>query len=176
VKVTAVGQDNREILLSIRVGGDIVGELAAMDYQPRSATVTACSVVYTHRIAGTRFRELVAGSPKIASAALTTVGNRFRVTTRRRVVELGGYPVRIRLFRMLAEMCEGHGRTTRRGRVIGVRLTQADLASAVGASESAVHKALRELRNDGIAECRWGRITVFRPVDLTERAGLTTDS
>jgi CRP-like cAMP-binding protein len=40
VKVTGVSSAGREALLAIRAGGDIVGELAAIDGRPRSCTIT----------------------------------------------------------------------------------------------------------------------------------------
>src|ERR1700742_3193744 len=41
VKVTGVSSAGREALLAIRVGGDVVGEVSAIDGGPRSSTVTA---------------------------------------------------------------------------------------------------------------------------------------
>src|SRR5580692_6733856 len=41
VKISAVTSDGAESLLAIRTAGDIIGELAALDGQPRSATARA---------------------------------------------------------------------------------------------------------------------------------------
>src|ERR1700677_3758137 len=45
VKVTGVSSAGRETLIAIRAGGDLLGELAAMDNGPRSGTATACGLV-----------------------------------------------------------------------------------------------------------------------------------
>ncbi|MGO4756833.1 cyclic nucleotide-binding domain-containing protein, partial [Streptomyces sp. 2MCAF27] len=44
-KVTARLDNGSEALLAIRASGDIVGEMAALDDAPRSATVTACGEI-----------------------------------------------------------------------------------------------------------------------------------
>jgi CRP/FNR family transcriptional regulator, cyclic AMP receptor protein len=45
VKATGRAAGEREALLAVRMGGDLIGELAAVDGRPRSATVTTCGPV-----------------------------------------------------------------------------------------------------------------------------------
>src|SRR5690348_18413794 len=45
VKISAVTSDGAESLLAIRTAGDIIGEFAAMDGLPRSATARAADAV-----------------------------------------------------------------------------------------------------------------------------------
>src|SRR2546430_10195447 len=40
-KISGLTHDGRDVLLAVRMGGDLVGEFAGVDGQPRSATVTA---------------------------------------------------------------------------------------------------------------------------------------
>src|SRR6516225_2713495 len=44
VKVTATTEDGGQALLALRSGGDLVGEQAALDGQPRSASVISAGV------------------------------------------------------------------------------------------------------------------------------------
>ncbi|MEV0082177.1 cyclic nucleotide-binding domain-containing protein [Saccharopolyspora sp. NPDC050642] len=41
-KVTAIRENGIEILLALRFGGDLVGEMGVLEKRERSATVTAC--------------------------------------------------------------------------------------------------------------------------------------
>ena len=162
VKVSAVTAAGREVLLAIRVQGDIVGELAALDVQPRSATVTACGRVLAREIGADQFRELLNRWPAIATTVAMTVGGKLRTATRRRV-ELSGFNVRDRVIRVLAELSRNYGQDTPGGRVIGIKLSQPELAAAVGASETSVHNALRELRAQELVATAYRRVTILRP-------------
>lgn len=42
VKITYIDESGYEALLAVRVGGDLIGEMAPLQEQPRSATVTTC--------------------------------------------------------------------------------------------------------------------------------------
>ncbi|MEK8170702.1 cyclic nucleotide-binding domain-containing protein [Streptomyces sp. M19] len=50
VKATGRTHDNRDALLAVRMGGDLVGEFAAVDGRPRSATVTTCGPVVARAV------------------------------------------------------------------------------------------------------------------------------
>jgi CRP/FNR family transcriptional regulator, cyclic AMP receptor protein len=50
VKITVITFDGDEALLAIRVGGDLIGEMAAFDATPRSATVVAAGEVRAKHI------------------------------------------------------------------------------------------------------------------------------
>src|SRR5690242_2603768 len=56
VKISRLGDDGHEILLSIRDPGDIVGELGAIDEGPRVASVTALDPVEALVISAQTFR------------------------------------------------------------------------------------------------------------------------
>lgn len=87
------------------------------------------------------------------------VSDRLRWSNRRRI-DFTSYPVKLRVARVIAELCRSHGRQDRHGVVIDVRLTQPELATICGAAETSVQKALRELRSDGLVETDYRRITV----------------
>ncbi|MEW2379935.1 cyclic nucleotide-binding domain-containing protein [Micromonospora sp. NPDC047812] len=46
-KVTVSLPDGRAALLALRVGGDLVGEVSALNDRPRSASVTTCGPAIT---------------------------------------------------------------------------------------------------------------------------------
>ena len=51
-------------LLSIRIGGDVVGDMAVLSPKPRSATVVTCSETVARAIAGEEFRAYLLRFPE----------------------------------------------------------------------------------------------------------------
>ncbi|MFI6244011.1 Crp/Fnr family transcriptional regulator [Micromonospora sp. NPDC050795] len=158
-KVTASLPDGRSALLSLRVGGDLVGEMSALNNAPRSATVTTCGPARYSVIQPDRFKQFLKEHPDAALELAAMVSDRLRWSNRRRI-DFTSYPVKLRVARVIAELCRTHGRQGSDGIIIDVRLTQPDLATICGASETAIQKALRELRTDGLVDTDYRRITV----------------
>lgn len=159
-KVTASTPDGRSTLLAIRVSGDIVGEMAALNGHPRSATVTACSRTLVRVVPEKEFRPFLKEHPEAAVYLAAMVADRLRYANRRRV-DYASCTTRVRLARILAEMAVAHGRTTPAGLEIGVPLSQPELAGLCGAAEITVQKALRELRDDHLVATGYRRIVVL---------------
>lgn len=162
VKVTATTPEGYLALLAIRVDGEIIGELASLDEQSRSATVTAAGRVRTRVVSRTAFHDFLATHPDAAVAVGRSVGMKLRWSTRRRV-DFGGFVAHIRLARVLAELAVNYGHSTSEGITLGVSLTQPELAALVGAAEPTVHKALAELRRRDVIITRYRR-TVVRDI------------
>ncbi|WP_410572845.1 Crp/Fnr family transcriptional regulator [Amycolatopsis sp. cmx-4-61] len=159
VKITGTTPDGHLALLAIRVGGDLVGELAAMDGQPRVATVTTAGRVAARLITQAEFRRFLAGFPDVALAVTSSVAAKLRWATRRRI-DFGSREVRIRLARVLLELVTSYGTAAGSHAEIGVALTQPELAALVGAAEPTVHRALAGLRREGIVETGYRRVCV----------------
>jgi CRP/FNR family transcriptional regulator, cyclic AMP receptor protein len=164
VKVTTnTGGASR--LLAIRLPGDIVGEFAAMTGGGRSATVTACGEVVSTVIRQTEFLRFLGRHPEVANQVTATVGERLRWANARRS-EFAAFPVHVRLARVLGDIAESCGEAAGDGVLIGVRLSQTELATLVGAAEDTVQKSLRMLRERGLIRTGYSRITVLDPAGL----------
>jgi CRP-like cAMP-binding protein len=70
-----VRRSDRRITLG---AGSVVGELAVLDPQPRSATVTALSPVLAFRLRREAFQEAVESQPEIAMGVITELVRRLR--------------------------------------------------------------------------------------------------
>ncbi|MEU4425330.1 Crp/Fnr family transcriptional regulator [Actinoplanes sp. NPDC024001] len=176
-KVTAETAKGRPALLSIRVSGDLLGELSALSGTPRSATVTMCGPRpgLVRVVRGRDFGRFLTDHPDAAVDLAATVGERLRWSNQRRI-DFTSYPVRTRVARVLSELAGRHGTPARHGALeIGVRLTQPELAALSGAAEISVQKALRELRRAGLLSTGYGRITVRDPAALQDIAELSAD-
>ncbi|MEV0004831.1 Crp/Fnr family transcriptional regulator [Micromonospora sp. NPDC050980] len=173
-KVTASLPDGRSALLSLRVGGDLVGEMSALNDQPRSATVTTCGPTRYSVVTRDRFTHFLRDHPDAALELAAMVADRLRWSNRRRI-DFTSYAVKIRVARVIAELCRTHGRRSPDGVVIDVRLTQPELATICGAAETSIQKALRELRADRLVDTDYRRITVRDLRRLRELGELPAD-
>src|SRR5690606_39466982 len=91
----------------VRVGGDTVGEMAAMDGAPRSATVTACGTITALVLQPAALRTLLMRRPEIGIALTGIVADRLRWANRRRL-DFRGYPVKVRLDRKSTRLNSSH--------------------------------------------------------------------
>jgi CRP-like cAMP-binding protein len=163
VKISTVSVDGYETVLAVRSSGEVVGELAALDGRPRSATVTALNDVHVVLVQGEQFRAYLLAHPVAGLAMLRRLVDRLRDADRRRA-EFGAYDVTARVARLLldlADRSEQPGAPT--NQLVAAPLSQAELAGAAGASREAVAKVLRRLRSDGLVATYRRSITILRP-------------
>jgi CRP-like cAMP-binding protein len=150
VKVVAVEDNGRESLLALRGPGDLVGEMAAFDGGRRSATVVALEPVWAVFVPIPAFLGFVRERPRAAAAVLSVLASRLRDADRQRA-RFGAFPTAVRLARHLLDLADEHGRVDPAGAVVlDVRLTQADIAAAIGASRESVGRDLAFLRARGM--------------------------
>ncbi|GAA2672097.1 Crp/Fnr family transcriptional regulator [Nonomuraea recticatena] len=171
VKVTGGVENGVEATLAIRVSGDIVGDMSAMDGSPRSATVTTCGRAVCQQIKGPVFRAFLARRPAAALALAQVVADRLRWANQRRL-DFAGYETKICLARVLLALISRHGRATERGVSIGVPLTRAELGMLVGAKEITAQKALRELAAEKLIQRGHRDVVVKDVAGLAELADL----
>jgi CRP/FNR family cyclic AMP-dependent transcriptional regulator len=170
-KVAVAMTDGRQALLDVRISGDVVGEISALNGTPRSATVTTCRRSVIQIVRRADFRAFLRSHPEAALAMAGIVADRLRWANRRRV-DFASYPVRVRLARALWEIATAYGHRESEGLVVDIQLTQAELATLCGAAEITVQKVLRELRESGILATGYRQV-VIRDVDaLRETAAV----
>lgn len=171
VKVSSTTAEGHVSLLAIRAAGDVVGELAAIDGAPRSATVTAVGTVRARVIHHDEFVRLFREQPEVALALVTAVASKLRAASRARV-DTGGYPLHVRLARTLVELAETYGEPAERGIAITVPLSQEDLAALISASTAGLTRSLRYLRERGLIGTSYRRLTVLDLDGLSDLAAL----
>lgn len=161
VKATGRTEDGAEVLLAVRMGGDLVGEFAAADGRPRSATVTTCGAVVAHVIKRDDFLACLQRDPRLAQAVSRSVVGKLRAANSRRI-DFTGCDAPTRLARVLHELAVTYGERAD-GRAVLLRwpLTQPELASLASVAEPTAHKALRRMRADGIVETGYRKITIL---------------
>jgi len=169
VKISVGSQDGREVILDVLEAGSLIGELSAIDKEPRSATVAALSAVEVLAVAAGPFNEFLDRHPDVLRQLLLEVIRRLRVRVRHQL-EFGAGDALGRVCARLVELTDRYGRDDGSAVVLSSPVSQSELAAWTGLSREAIVKALRALRQLGWIDNR-GRTIVIRKLDsLRDRA------
>jgi CRP-like cAMP-binding protein len=149
-KVSSYTQDGKEVVLAVRGPGELLGELSAVDGNPRSATVSALEPIEALIVRSEQFVEFLTEHPRLAIQLLQSTIRRLRDSDRKRI-EFGAYDTPARVARRLLELVDRYGEAEAADKSvrISLSLTQDELAGWTGSSREAVSKALREFRDRG---------------------------
>ncbi|MEU9081357.1 Crp/Fnr family transcriptional regulator [Streptomyces sp. NPDC048357] len=170
VKVFGGAEDGATVLLALRVHGELVGEISALDGQPRSATVVAVRPTVTRVLTAAAFRSFLRESPTASEVVQRSVAGKLRGATRHRIDSSSGTAT-VRLARTLDNLVRSYARTVPEGLRIDVPLSHADLAALAGISDASVQRALRSLRAAGAVATKYRGVIVREPGILRAIAG-----
>ncbi|MGE4427562.1 MAG: Crp/Fnr family transcriptional regulator [Solirubrobacteraceae bacterium] len=169
VKASISDSRGREMVLSFRGPGDVLGELTFSHADPRSSNVTAVEPVAAQSIAASEFRAYLAQRPTAALTLIDVISRRFREANVARA-QFGDLDTVGRVAARLVELSERYGDRTGAGIQIRLPLTQEDLGSWTASSRAGVAGALRTLRELGWITTERRRITVLDVEALERRA------
>lgn len=172
VKISVVTRDGSRVLLALRGPGDTIGELSAIDGQPRSATVEAMDAVEALVLSAERFLGFLVERPSLLLALARKLSTRLRESDVRRI-EMATATIDVRLARQLLHLLATHGRPAspdERDEALQLRLSQEDLAGSIGAARETVSLALGRLREAGALETRRGSVIVHDIAVLRDAA------
>ncbi|WP_328608125.1 Crp/Fnr family transcriptional regulator [Amycolatopsis sp. NBC_00345] len=168
-RIITVTPDGREVLIAVRGSGDVVGELAAIDGGPRSATVEALDDVEALEVAGSRFAALCRREPEISWALLVVLSERLR-DVGKQWLDLGGGAIARRVAAQLMQLAVQHGAQQGTDIEVVVPGTQAELAMTAAISRESWARVTRELRERGIISTGRRRLTIHRMDELRRLA------
>ena len=171
VKLVAFGVERREVVLAIRGAGELIGELAALGAQRRTATAIALEDAEVGMLGADEFRHYLAEHPGAALILIRMLVRRVSEATRE-VVDLATQDSVGRVAKRLLELAAAHGVADGDGIRIELSLTQDELASWTGATRETVSRALRLMRRLGWVSTEHGAITVLDVAAMRERCGL----
>ena len=171
VKIHVEQADGRDVIVSLRGPGELVGELSLLDSAPRLAsavTIEPCTMLWIDRAA---FNECLETIPAIALNLVKILARRLRVLVTQ-VQILSTQDLYGRVAHLLIRLAQESGAPAEHGgRRIPLRLTQSDLASLIGASRPRVNQILAFYRERGyIALDQHYRITIYDMDALAKRA------
>ena len=160
VKVTATTSNGREVVLAFRGPGELLGDQAALDGLPRSATISAVEPVQALSLSAEAFRSFLAAHPSVALTLLGMLSRRLRDADAKRI-EFSAFTTIERVAARLLELSERFGHEEGGSIRIGLPLSQEELAGATGASIESVGRALQTMRALKCIETRRREIRVL---------------
>jgi CRP/FNR family transcriptional regulator/CRP/FNR family cyclic AMP-dependent transcriptional regulator len=168
VKIVLPSEGGEEAVLGVLDEGEFFGELSLIDGHPRSATIMATQPTEALVLHRDEFVAFLEANPRVAIDLLHIFCQRLRETDEF-VEDAVFLDVPGRLAKKLLELAGEYGQSGGGGTMIGLRITQQELATMVGATRESVNKHLRAYRARGIIEIDRQRITIIRPDDLRRR-------
>jgi CRP/FNR family transcriptional regulator, cyclic AMP receptor protein len=159
-KVAMAGADGSDAAVNVMGPGEVFGEIAILDGQPRSATVTTleeCEMAVVDRQA---FNDLLVSSPSIAIKLLAVLAGRVRELTTR-LADRSFLDVPARLAKQLLWLARNHGTQGESGIRIDLRLSQQELGDLIGATRESVNKYIRDWTRIGVVKQERDYLEVF---------------
>jgi len=161
VKVVLIGEDGREVILSVLGPGEFFGEMALIDDEPRSAHVIAMEDSSLLVLRREEFQGILRQSPGIAVALLRELSRRLR-----RVDEKVGSLVLLDVNGRVAQLLLDLADEEKDGARITRRLTHHTIAQMIGSSRETVSRTMRELVDKGLIHVS------RRDIEIRDRPGL----
>lgn len=163
-RVTREHPDGRAITLATLGPGDIVGELAMLDGEVRSASVeTLGGDGDLIALPARDVRALLRKHPEITVKMVAALTRRLRAANER-ISRQSFQTVPSRVAGVLSQMVAEEKRDG--DRPITIRMNQADLAQLAGTSRESVSRFLADLERAGVVRAGRGQVTVLEPERL----------
>lgn len=169
LKAITAGAEGRQAALSIMGPGEVFGEVAVLDGEPRSATITAlepCELIILNR---NEFYHFLERNPSAAIGLLQVLARRLRRLSER-VEDSTFLEIPGRLAKALVRLAQRYGRDVGDGTRIELKLSQQELGDLVGATRESVNKQLRAWQSEGLLEQQKGRV-ILKDVEAFETLG-----
>ena len=161
IKVTILGDDGREIILSMLGPGDFFGEMALLDNEPRSATAIAVEDTELLSLHRTDFQSVMGNNPAISAALIKVLSTRLR-RANHQISTLALLDVYGRVARVILDMAREEGRRLKDGRIAFRRATHQEIANRIGTTRETVTRMLKDLERQGLIRVE-GREIVLQP-------------
>jgi CRP-like cAMP-binding protein len=159
IKVTILGDDGREVILSLLGSGDFFGEMALLDNEPRSATAIAVEESELLSLHRTDFQTVLTDNRSITTALIKILTARLR-RANHQISTLALLDVYGRVARVIVDMAREEGRRLRDGRIAFRRATHQEIANRIGTTRETVTRMLKDLERQGLIHIEGKEIVV----------------
>lgn len=162
VRVYRISPSGGETSIDIFSANDVLGELAALDNRPRSATAKAVTAVSLLTMAQENFMHHMESMPGLALGLSRVLAQKLRWTASY-AESVAQFDAAGRLLHIILLNNERYGEAQPGGAqfVVNMGLNQTDLASMIGARREWVNRILSDWRKRGLLEFENGVITIL---------------
>ena len=161
VRIETGSAGGGRLTLNYLGAGDLFGEIAVLDGQPRTADATAAEPSELFVLRRNDFLSYLESEPRVAVKLIALLCQRIRWVSDR-IEESVLLPLQVRLARRLRALAADFGSE--------VHISQEQLGIYVGASRESVNRQLQQWRQQGILEIRRGRVLLLNANRLRAEA------
>ncbi|MCA9502944.1 MAG: Crp/Fnr family transcriptional regulator [Spirochaetaceae bacterium] len=165
LKVMTTATDGKDVMFGLMGPGEVLGEIALLDSEDRSATIVAVEATELLTLHRRELIPFLEKNPRAAIALAGVLAARVR-TLSERAEDRQTMPLPGRIAKKLLALSEEHGKRPIVGGPVEVRLPQQDLADLVGVTRESVNKQLRAWEEEGIVALGRGRVVLKNPEAL----------
>ncbi|MEM7426311.1 MAG: Crp/Fnr family transcriptional regulator [Pseudomonadota bacterium] len=165
VVIGSTSIEGKELVLNIIHSGDVLGEIAFIDGEDRTADAKALEKTEILVLERRHFLPLLEDRQQLAMELLGVLCKRLRNTTDQ-IEDTAFYELKIRLARKLVSFAEHYGADDGEAEHVALPVNQSELGAMLNATRESVNRQLRELVKDELIELKQGAITI------TDRDGL----
>ena len=152
IKLSAVSEEGKEAQLTTLLPGDVFGELAAIDGEPRSADATAMEACVLYRLRQPVFMSLVETHSGFATNLLKDIVQKLRLTDEI-IEDFVFLNLEARLAKLLLEISRRSGETV-------LAVSQFELAERLCVTREVVNRRLQGLRDVGAIDVKPRKIII----------------
>jgi CRP/FNR family transcriptional regulator len=156
LKLSTVGTEGRTELVRLWEPGEVVGLVAALERRRHIGTATAVDDAAVLVLGMDRFEEILTRHPEAYPAVIWQLARWVHLAVSAQC-DQGVESISVRLARLLVSLC---GECDTGAVMLDVRLTQEELAQAIGTSRESAARILRTWREDGILTTRRRNIEI----------------
>lgn len=156
VRVGMVTSNGREIILDYAEAGTILGEVALLDGEPRTASAVSLWNGRLLRIGRAAFESLIERRPKMAVRVMRDMARRLRETDAT-IENDRAFTTAPRLARFLKRLIDSKAH----GQKLAADLSQSELGNFVGISRENINRQLSVWAGEGVIELSQGRIRIL---------------
>jgi CRP-like cAMP-binding protein len=172
IKLSLITSQGKELTLRHLEAGTLLGEMAVLDGEPRSADATASIATEGYVISRSDFMAFLERNPEAAEAVIHYLCRRLRDTTEQlETIALYDLDSRVARF-FLATLRTIHGDDLPDEASLQIALSQTEIAGILGASRPKINRSILSLEEKGaitrhgnVIHCRIGRLLAFAEPD-----------
>lgn len=160
--------DGNEVLAGEFRPGDCFGEMSLVDGLPRNSNTIAVAECRVAVLSFQDFNLLRKKHREFGDQLMFMLCLRLRYM-HAYAEEALGFPLRVRLARILHRLAYTHGTPVPAADTLSVEISHEDLGKMTGSTRQSVSRELKSLEQEGVIELSYGRVVIADMQNLAER-------